>query len=448
MQPESEGASGSDWRRLHPLSPLLRAGRFGLIVLYALLEVAEELAGAEVAGGFFFAAAVAGALAYSWLAWRAAGYRIGPEELEIRGGVLQRFGRRVPLARIESVDVARPIFARMLGLADVRIEVVSQGASEAHLRYLSEARAEAVQAELVDARRAATGQPPAPNHLGPPTLSPPAPMLQVPTRELLVAYALTPIASFGAVASLLIFVIALISTKGGLVATGLSLIPLPAAALASAANIERFYGFRILDEGDALVIHRGLLNLQTQRIATGRVQAVRIDEPFLWRRFGRARLLVDVAGYRGASGETAARSAVLLPVGPPEVVAFLMAAIELKIDVPALGFEPVPDRARWRAPLRWKTYGLAQAAEHLVTRSGWVRRRTDIVPLAKLQSTRVTQGSWQRRLGLATLHLDTAGVQFAPRARHRDASQAAELAVATTLPPQPSEWPSNLSGHP
>jgi putative membrane protein len=34
---------------------------------------------------------------------------------------------------------------------------------------------------------------------------------------------------------------------------------------------------------------------------------------------------------------------------------------------------------------------------------------TDVAPLGKAQSLRVTQGPWERRLGLATVHVDTAG---------------------------------------
>ncbi len=41
--------------------------------------------------------------------------------------------------------------------------------------------------------------------------------------------------------------------------------------------------------------------------------------------------------------------------------------------------------------------------------SGVLTTTTDVVPLAKVQSLRTTYGPWQRRLGLASLHVDTAG---------------------------------------
>ena len=42
----------------------------------------------------------------------------------------------------------------------------------------------------------------------------------------------------------------------------------------------------------------------------------------------------------------------------------------------------------------------------LVRRGRW-RRETDLLPHEKVQSVRISQGAVQRRLGLATLHVDT-----------------------------------------
>ena len=63
-----------------------------------------------------------------------------------------------------------------------------------------------------------------------------------------------------------------------------------------------------------------------------------------------------------------------------------------------------------------------------MTRRGLLRRQADIVPHGKIQSLRVTQGPWQRALGLATLHLDTAGTRIRARALHRGRDEAERLA--------------------
>jgi putative membrane protein len=59
-------------------------------------------------------------------------------------------------------------------------------------------------------------------------------------------------------------------------------------------------------------------------------------------------------------------------------------------------------------------------------RRGALIRRTDLTPEAKVQSTRVRSTPFQRRLGLATLHLDVAGTD-AVRVLDRAAPEAAAL---------------------
>jgi putative membrane protein len=49
------------------------------------------------------------------------------------------------------------------------------------------------------------------------------------------------------------------------------------------------------------------------------------------------------------------------------------------------------------------------------------------VPLAKVQSLRLVQGPVQRRLGLATLHVDAAGRRVTASVRDRDAAEARRL---------------------
>jgi putative membrane protein len=50
-----------------------------------------------------------------------------------------------------------------------------------------------------------------------------------------------------------------------------------------------------------------------------------------------------------------------------------------------------------------------------------------VVPLEKVQSTRLRQGPLQRWLRLATVHIDTAGRGWQARAECRDAAEADAL---------------------
>ena len=70
---------------------------------------------------------------------------------------------------------------------------------------------------------------------------------------------------------------------------------------------------------------------------------------------------------------------------------------------------PAPPRARLRAPLSWPRLATGVDDRHLVSTYGVLTTTTDVVPLAKVQSLRLTQGPWERRLGLSSLHVDSAG---------------------------------------
>ncbi|HEV2954075.1 MAG TPA: PH domain-containing protein, partial [Candidatus Dormibacteraeota bacterium] len=63
----------------------------------------------------------------------------------------------------------------------------------------------------------------------------------------------------------------------------------------------------------------------------------------------------------------------------------------------------------------------------LVTTSGRLARVTIWVPLARVQSLRRVQGPVQSRLGLASLHLDTAGSRGSAPIPDRDVAEADQM---------------------
>jgi putative membrane protein len=193
--------------------------------------------------------------------------------------------------------------------------------------------------------------------------------------------------------------------------------------IAAGVQVERLWGFCLTDGPTALVIERGLLNLTTQRIHADRVQSIRIDQPLLWRPLDRFRLVVDVAGHRGADGNQAALAGDLLPIAPQPIVRGLLERLEVRADLESLDYVAAPRQARWRS-LRSTSFQVARTPTHLVVRSGVLWRRITIVPHARVQSVRITQGPWQRSLGLASLHLDTAGPRVRVVAHHRGHAEA------------------------
>jgi putative membrane protein len=179
------------------------------------------------------------------------------------------------------------------------------------------------------------------------------------------------------------------------------------------------YGFTVAASPDGVRIRRGLLGTVAETIPVARVQAVRMIEPLLWRPFGWRRLEVDVAGSPGhdrPGGAGSARKA-LLAVGPP---GDSRALVRMAVGDASPTLTRPPRRALWKAPLRYHYLAAGHDGDVAVTVVGRIRRVTTWLPLAKTQSVRLVQGPWQRRLGLATVHVDAAGrharAEFAERA--------------------------------
>src|SRR5207248_5190764 len=114
------------------------------------------------------------------------------------------------------------------------------------------------------------------------------------------------------------------------------------------------YGLTVAESHEGLHLHGGLVALTAETIRPGRVQAVRMVEPFFWRPLGWCRLEVDLAGRQQSRGEGEAqrgRLRTLLPVGSRALAEEL-----LDVLVPDRPHElsPPPRRARWKSPLRFR----------------------------------------------------------------------------------------------
>jgi putative membrane protein len=406
-----------DWHRLHPLTPLLRGGRV-LLLLAALvgqqgLRQGDGLRPAFVGLGSLAVTALAVGVGY--VVWRTTRYRLTATELQVESGLLKRRSRRVPLARLQSVDVVRPIIARIAGLAELRLEVVGGGSSEAPLAYLADEDAQRLRRAMLASGREEEVVARADD----------AVLVQVPTGALVASALLGPPLVIALLLLPCLVAVALVAPAAA-VPFGAAVLPAYAGVFAVAGRrVLAEYGFSVAETPDGLRLRHGLLDTRTQTIPPGRVQAVRLLEPLLWRPWGWVRVEVDVAGYAGRGEEQSATSA-LLPVAPRQLAEALVGRV-LGGGLPVAA-APVPERARWRAPLSRRRLRAGLDDRHLVTTSGVLTTTTDVVPLAKVQSLRLTAGPWQQRLGLTTLHVDTAGRRLpGAKAHHRDAAEAAAL---------------------
>ena len=68
-------------------------------------------------------------------------WRFEGDTLRIETGLIRKDSRRLPLARIQAVDIVRPFLARLLGVSELRIRLAGSGSTDGKLAYLSEAQA-------------------------------------------------------------------------------------------------------------------------------------------------------------------------------------------------------------------------------------------------------------------------------------------------------------------
>jgi putative membrane protein len=198
-------------------------------------------------------------------------------------------------------------------------------------------------------------------------------------------------------------------------------------------GIVQQWGFVLSDTGRGWRLRSGLFDLRTQTVPLDRVQGIALVEPLLWRRLGWVKVQVDVAGYAGTSATSGSPSryttSTLLPVAPRPLALAVLARLVPGGPATEVPQRPAPRRARFFRPIGWRYLGVGATADVVVTTQGWVRRRTDIVPHAKIQSIRVRQGPLQRWLGLLDARVQTTPGPVDALARHRLEQELHELVV-------------------
>jgi putative membrane protein len=408
----------TEWKRLHPLSPVVRAGSaVAVLVLFSTQFDTGRRHGFPWESFVLLGLGIVAGIV-SWLVTR---WRVHGGDLQITTGLIRRQSIRVPLARIQAIDVIAPVIARVLGLAEVRVVVAGRGTGRTRLAYLGAAEAQQVRATLLAlAHGLASGTP-----------EPPAqPLLRMDNRRVVFATLLT------APVNVLISIVILAMITSLLVPHGAATASIAVPALVGVLPevFRRFnavYDFQLSEAADGLRLSRGLLQTRTETIPFGRIQAVRWVEPLLWRHFGWVRLEVDVARQRGSQQReegSSQLSRTLLPVGSREHAAWLLQRVlPGAVTVAPPGSRP-PRRAVFRAPFSYHLLAFwDDRGRHALARTGRVRPEVVVVPLEKVQSVRFRQGPLQRWLRLATVHLDTAGRGWQARAVCRDAADAEVL---------------------
>lgn len=243
--------------------------------------------------------------------------------------------------------------------------------------------------------------------------------------------------------------------------------------LSVAYSFGAYYGFRLGRTGEDFVYERGLLQRYSGTIPLDKVQTLTIKEsvPFRW--FGYGSLAVETAGYApGQSDSRGAESAV--PIAAQDRVLSLARSLE---PFGETDLETPPPRARERyavryvavlclvmgvgyalatytavvqdwhafavllfavplaAHLKWRNRGYRAGEQYLLTRTGFWRRTTKVVPYYRVQSVIHHQTVFQRRRQLASVTADTASSAsfFGRAATAHDIDEDAGLELQRTV---------------
>lgn len=485
--PESAGEEGYDWRRLHPVTPALRGWKvlvaFVAIIGYQMADTLRSVTQALGDGrgwlvvlGIVLLVGVVG-FVYSALAWRVMRYAVTDEAVHLRTGLLFRQQRQARLDRLQAVDVVQPLLARLLGLAQLNLEVAGGSGSGVQLAFLRESDATALRAQILalaaglrpsaapDGAPAASpagaplagatnavpadGTPVGPADAAsgaPHATSAPAPVAfeaaperqvyELPMGRLVLSIVRSVPPWFVVVAAVFGLVTSVL--RGDV---GALFVVVPAVLGAGGyvwSRINTGATFRAAASPDGIRLRHGLTETRAQTVPPGRVQAVRLTQGPLWRGADWWKVEINVAGY----GAEATNESVLHPVATraEAAVALWLVLPDLGVDDPLAtldaaltgvdadgGFTPAPRSARWVDPVSRRRHGVLVTRTALIMRSGRWWRTVVVVPHERTQSLALEQGPVQRRLGLATFVAHSTPGPVAPRVEHLDQHVAATL---------------------
>lgn len=216
------------------------------------------------------------------------------------------------------------------------------------------------------------------------------------------------------------------------------------------------HGYTLVHQGADLRAEFGLLTRVRATTPLKRIQTVTIREGPLHRWFGRVSVRVQTAGDAGAEGGDRSTREELVPIVRVERLPSILDRLMPGVDASAVTWQLPHPRAFRRAFVRfsttavllscWLTYLMGRrwlvlvpllvawgalnarlyirhlrwgtAGDAVFFKSGWLWRQTTIVRLARVQAASLHESPFDRRLGMATVLVDTFGASRSPHVVH------------------------------
>lgn len=472
---EAPGAlADAQWHRLHPATPVLRGGIAFVAILGILVanfrdRLVELFVGFREedpvdllinrglllpALGIAIGLVLVGILGF-FFSWRFHQFRVTGEVVEVRSGIVFRTHRQARLDRIQGINLVRPVLARLFGVARLEVSVAGQDAN-VRLAYLGSAAADVLRRDILAlasgtardrssagvASRSLLGQ--RVDELLAPELDPaeaaPESVVHIPPGRLIGSLLLSE-------STVILLVVLLIGVPWSVASGNWYLIigAFPALLGMGSVIVNRFtrsLRYSIAGTPNGVRVGYGLLSTGNQTIPPGRIHAIAVRQPLLWRTAGWWQISTNLASSTAGRNGSGNPATTLLPVGTRADVERVLALLHPDLAMPEAprlievglhgrggddGFVNAPARAWWLRPLSWRRTGFTLTGSSLVLRRGAVWRAIVIVPQARLQSVALQQGPLQRALRLAGLHAHTVAGPISARLDVMDARTAAVL---------------------
>lgn len=347
---------------------------------------------------FMALAVLFGSFAYALPSWWYGTFGLREDHLVVHTGLVLRSAREIPLSRLQAVDVVQPLLMQVFGMAELRVELAGGDGSAIRLRCLPKDVAERMRAAVLAHAAGLPGRAPQ---------APEWPFYRLPFPLLLGALTFRVPILVSFILLLMLATAFVVFLEPGVLG---AVVPLALGLLRYYwGPLARYTDFYASLSSDGLRLRYGMFQRRMQTVPPGRVQAVRIVEPMLWRALGVARVEATVAGYAGArQGD----SADLLPVAPRSKAFTLVNEVFPGSDAAMVPL--VADRTR--------SVGAAGVDERLfVSVRGVFCRVTEIVPVERMQTLRLSAGPIARLRGRVTVDVDTPPGPVAARASDRGA---------------------------
>lgn len=478
------------WRKVHPLTPLTQVWG-ALVVLVAVIlsqldsirDVSQAMsairAGGKVLPVLLFSLLGIVVLLlllvlFAYLSWRFTAYALTDEAVLFRHGIIFKKERHMRLSRIQAVDVIAPLVPRLFGLAKLHVDSAGASGSQIDIMYLKASQAQALRAEVLskasgqktvngsaanaansltnDTKIVGIGEAGLVGDLPSASGEASETKLYDVSTAMLVGSILRSVSTWftvlliplltllglmpaiaiylsgdadSFVAALLIAPQAILGVIGGVIAT----------IAAVMQKVNEGWNFTAAASADGIRLRHGLTTHDSQTIPPGRVHAVVLKQPLLWRGKDWWRVELTMAGYQGAAegngnNKSKTSSHVMLPVGTRTQA--LQALWMMEQDLGAVtdlngteigtagtnllevmmygsgsapGIFTASPKARWLDWITWNRKAAVLTTTMVMIRDGRITRRVSFVPHCRMQSVALRQGPMQRALGMANVKL-------------------------------------------